>query len=88
MSTHADKLRAAEQRVIDAADFGNLLADSVLTDVTHAAVKCKHCGTDFNASREAIARYFRSGWPICCGETALFSVKKSGTGSRSPEAGQ
>lgn len=54
------------------------VADAVLEDVSHAAVKCRHCGQNFDASREAMARYFKSGWPMCCGETAMLSIHKAG----------
>ncbi len=52
------------------------ITTSVVGGATHCAVKCSRCGKNFPAARGDIANYFRSGWPICCGETAMFSLKK------------
>jgi len=54
--------------------IGELLADATLCKTKAAAVKCSRCGKNFDSSRDAIARYFSEGWPICCGETAQFAL--------------
>lgn len=54
----------------------SMLANAVCKDASHAAVKCVRCGANFPASREDIARYFASGWPVCCGETAMLSTRR------------
>ncbi len=32
-------------------------------------LRCAACGAEQHPSREDMARYFREGWPECCGQT-------------------
>ena len=48
-----------------ARDLGPVLAAAVAEHF----LRCAACGAEQHPSREDMARYFREGWPECCGYT-------------------